>query len=161
MEKHVLKPAKAIGTRWVEHKLLAFTKMIKNWKVIAKDHSNKGEDRANAKGITRLEINEKIQSQFCDTIRKFSHNFANFSRKIATLHCVVSSLAKNMSPQYLCVKKPLKMANDRRNGAVHVTSQLNYSTITLSEKTHSEKQNNFVIYLFIYFSESSSKSGNC
>ena len=42
------------------------------------------------------------------------------------------------------------MVNDRRNGAVHVTSQLNYSTITLSsEKMHSEKQNNFVIYLFI------------
>ena len=55
-----------------------------------------------------------------------------------------------MSPQYLRVKKPLKMANDRRNGAVHVTSQLNYSTITLSsEKIHSKKQNNFVIYLFI------------
>ena len=36
------------------------------------------------------------------------------------------------------------------NGAVHVTSQLNYSTITLSsEKIHSVKQNNFVIYLFI------------
>ena len=33
---------------------------------------------------------------------------------------------------------------------MHVTSQLNYSTITLSsEKIHSEKQNNFVIYLFI------------
>ena len=42
------------------------------------------------------------------------------------------------------------MANDRKNGAVHLTSQLNYSTITLSsEKIHSEKQNNFVIYLFI------------
>ena len=50
----------------------------------------------------------------------------------------------------MCVKKPLKMVNDRRNGAVHVTSQLNYSTITLSsEKIHSEKQNNFVIYLFV------------
>ena len=54
-----------------------------------------------------------------------------------------------MSPQYMCVKKPLKMANDQGIGAVHVTSQLNYSTITLSsEKIHSEKQNNFVIYLF-------------
>ena len=50
------------------------------------------------------------------------------------------------------------MANDQKNGAVQVTSQLNYSTITLSsEKIHSEKQNNFVIYLFIYFSKSSSK----
>ena len=56
-----------------------------------------------------------------------------------------------MSPQYLCVKKLLKMANGRRNGAVHVTSLLNYYTITLpSEKIHTEKQNNFVIYLFIY-----------
>ena len=55
-----------------------------------------------------------------------------------------------MSPQYRCVKKPLKMANDRRNGAVHVTSQLNYSTIMLSsEKIHSEKQNNFVIYFVL------------
>ena len=63
---------------------------------------------------------------------------------MAVLRCVVSGLAKNMSPQYLFVKKPLKMANDRRNGAVHVTSQLNYSTITLSsEKIHGEKQNNF------------------
>ena len=61
-----------------------------------------------------------------------------------------------MSPHYLCVKKLLKMANDRRNGAVHVTLQLNYYTITLhSEKIHSEKQNNFVIYLSVYFSKSS------
>ena len=88
-----------------------------------------------------LKINKKSQSQFCDKIRKFSRNFANFSRKIPALHCVVSGLAKNMSPQYLCVKKPLKMVNDQRNGAVHVTSQLNYSTIMLSsEKIHSEKQ---------------------
>ena len=51
----------------------------------------------------------------------------------------------------MCVKKPLKMANDRRNGAAaHNITQLKYSTITLSsEKIYSEKQNNFVIYLFI------------
>ena len=58
MEEHFLKPAKANGTRWVEHRLLALTKMIKNWKAIvmhlmnyAKDNSNKGEDREKAKGI--------------------------------------------------------------------------------------------------------------
>ena len=45
---------------------------------------------------------KNIQSQFCDKIRK-----------IVALHCVVSGVAKqNMSPQYLCWKKPLKMAND-------------------------------------------------
>lgn len=61
-EEHFLKPAKADGTRWVEHKLLTLTKMIQNWKVIvmhlmnyAEDNSNKGEDRAKAKGnIKRL-----------------------------------------------------------------------------------------------------------
>ena len=55
-----------------------------------------------------LDINEKIQSQFCDKIRKLSRNYANFSHKIAALNCVVSGLAKNMTLQYLCVKKPLK-----------------------------------------------------
>ena len=48
-----------------------------------------------------LEINEKIQLQFCDQVQKFSQNLANFSRKIVELHYVVSGLAKqNMSPQY-------------------------------------------------------------
>ena len=56
------------------------------------------------------------------------------------LHCSVSGLTKqNMTPQYLCVKKPLKMANGRRNGVVHVTSQ----------KIHGDKQNNFVTSFFI------------
>ena len=82
-----------------------------------------------------LEINEKMQSQFCE-IQKFS---------------------RNTSPQYLSVKKPLKRANDRKKGAVHVTSQLKYPTIELSsEEIHHEKQNNFVIS-FIYFSKSSNK----
>ena len=62
---------------------------------------------------TGLKINEKIQSQFCDKIPKFSRNLATFSCRIFTLHFHVSGLAKlNMSLQYLCVKKLLKMAND-------------------------------------------------
>ena len=43
---------------------------------------------------TGLEINEKIQSQFCDKRQKFSHNFTKFSCKIVTLNCVVSGVAK-------------------------------------------------------------------
>ena len=94
-------------------------------------------------------MNKKIQSQLATRYE----NLVAISQILVSKspRCVVLSafLEKNMSPQYICVKKPLKMANDRRNGAVHVTSQLNYSTITLSsEKIHSEKQNNFVIYLF-------------
>ena len=64
--------------------------------------------------IQGSKLTEKILSQFCDRVEKFSRNFANFSRKIVELHCLVSGLAKqNMSLQYLCAKKALKMANDR------------------------------------------------
>ncbi|XP_021357227.1 zinc finger protein 862-like [Mizuhopecten yessoensis] len=58
MEDHFYKPAKANGTRWVEHKLMAVAKLKSNWKVIvmhimnyAEDNTNRGEDRAKAKGI--------------------------------------------------------------------------------------------------------------
>ena len=37
---------------------------------------------------------------------------ANFSRKIIAMNFVRGLAKQNMSPQYLCVKKPLKMAND-------------------------------------------------
>ena len=75
----------------------------------------------NLKARTGLETNEKIQSQFCDRIPKFSRNLATSSRRIFGLRFHVSGLAKlNMSPQYLRVKKPLKIANDRKNGTVPV-----------------------------------------
>ena len=37
--------------------------------------------------------------------RKFSRNFANFSHKIAALHCVVSGLAKKYEPAILACKE--------------------------------------------------------
>jgi len=71
--------------------------------------------------FTGLEINEKIQVQFCERIPKFSCNLATCSRRIFTLHFLVSGLAKqNMSPQYLHVEKLLKMANDRKNATAPV-----------------------------------------
>lgn len=61
MDEHFLKPSlasKANGTRWVEHKLLAVTKLIANWKIMimhimnyAEDVTNQAADRAKAKGI--------------------------------------------------------------------------------------------------------------
>jgi len=54
-------------------------------------------------------------------IKLFSRNLATFSRRIFVLHFPVRSLAKqNMSPQFLCEKKPLKMTNDRKNAIVSV-----------------------------------------
>ena len=67
---------------------------------------------------TGLEINENIQSQFCNRISKFSRHLATFSRKIFALHFIVSGLAKqNMStPILVCdLKEPLKMASDWKN----------------------------------------------
>ena len=83
---------------------------------------------------------------------KFSPNFTNFSSKIVMLHCVVSGLAKqNMSPQYFVCKETAENGElYQRSGVVHLTAQC--ATITLSsdwKKIHSEKQNNFVISLFI------------
>ena len=47
------------------------------------------------------------------------------------------------------------MANEQRNEDVHATLQLNYTKIKLlvasnRKKIHGEKQNNFVISLFIF-----------
>jgi hypothetical protein len=60
LEEEFLKPVKANGTRWVEHKLLAITKMLTNYSVVishmmsyAEDVTNKAEDRTKTKGIIR------------------------------------------------------------------------------------------------------------
>ena len=105
-------------------------------------------------------LSKKIQLQFCDHIPKFSCHLGAFSCRIFALHFLVSCLAKqNMSPQYLCVKELLKMANDQKNATVsvltpcvkEVTWQLTYATIKVSsdwKKIHGKKQNNFVIFLY-------------
>jgi len=67
MDDHFSKPSKANGTRWVEHKLLAITKLIANWKTIvmhlmsyAEDNTNRGEDRAKARGIVKQLLQYKF-----------------------------------------------------------------------------------------------------
>ena len=55
----------------------------------------------------------KLTKKSSRNFAKFSRNLATLSRRIFPLNFLVSGLAKqNMSPQYLCVKKPLKMARD-------------------------------------------------
>ena len=62
-----LKPEKANGTRWVDHKLRASSKMIKNWKTIiihmmnySEDNTNRAEDREKATGIIRKVMQYKF-----------------------------------------------------------------------------------------------------
>ena len=59
-----------------------------------------------------------IAGRFCDKIQKFS-------RKVVALHCVVSGLTKqDMSLQYLCVNKLLKIMIDR---AHTIAAKLRYN----------------------------------
>lgn len=67
MEEHFLKPERANGTRWVEHKQRALCKLEKNWGQIvlhlenyATDTSNAAEDRAKAKGIHTKLVQYKL-----------------------------------------------------------------------------------------------------
>ena len=86
--------------------------------------------------VTGLKINKKIQSQFCNKIPKFSRNLATFSCRILGLHFLVSGLAKqNMSRQYLCMKKSLKMVNDRKNATVPVFNGM-FERSNIAAKLH-------------------------
>lgn len=67
MEEHFVKPEKANGTRWVDHKLRSATKLIKNWKLIVihlqsyiEDKTNKSEDRAKSTGILKKILQYKL-----------------------------------------------------------------------------------------------------
>lgn len=67
MEEHFVKPEKANGTRWVDHKLRSATKLIKNWKLTVihlqsyiEDKTNKSEDRAKSKGILKKILQYKL-----------------------------------------------------------------------------------------------------
>lgn len=67
MEEEFLKPEKVNGTRWIDHKLRATWKLLRNWVVTvchlenyASDTKNRGEDRATAKGI----LNKMLQYKF-------------------------------------------------------------------------------------------------
>ena len=78
---------------------------------------------------------------------------SNFNRKIVTLQCVVSGVAKQkMSPKYLCVKE----AAENGEWSKEVTAHLNYATIKLLNE-NSRQQTKQFCYFYIYFS----KSGNC
>ena len=102
--------------------------------------------------------------------KKSSRNFATRYENLVTIaqilvakspRCIVLSaiLQKNMSPQYLCLKKPLKMVNNGRNEVMHVTLQLNHPTQCYLQRKFTARSKTILPFLsfFIYFSKSSSK----
>ncbi|XP_052257937.1 zinc finger protein 862-like [Dreissena polymorpha] len=60
MDTHFTKPERCNGTRWVDHKLRAISKLVTNWKILvmdmmsySQDDSNAGQYRAKAQGILK------------------------------------------------------------------------------------------------------------
>jgi hypothetical protein len=109
MDEHFYKPAKANGTRWVEHKLQAVSKMLKNWPIIvshlsnySEDKTNKGEDRAKAKGILKklcqyklvfyLYFTKDILSEVSRISLLFQREDITVSSAVTILECVNSTL---------------------------------------------------------------------
>ncbi|XP_023930781.1 zinc finger protein 862-like [Lingula anatina] len=67
MDEQFLKPERANGTRWVEHKQKALAKLEKTWRSIvvhlesyASDMTNRAEDRAKARGINNRLLQYKV-----------------------------------------------------------------------------------------------------
>ena len=67
MEEEFLKPEKVNGTRWIDHKLRAASKLLRDWLVLivhlqnySEDVSNSGADRAKAKGIIKRMLQYKF-----------------------------------------------------------------------------------------------------
>jgi len=86
-------------------------------------------------------------------IKLFSHNLATFSRRIFTLDFPVSGLAKqNMSPQFLCEKKPLKMVNDQKNAIIVPVFNTMFERSNIFRlKENSRQETKQFCYFFLYF----------
>ena len=87
--------------------------------------------------VTGLEINEKFQSQFCDRIPRFGRNLATFNKIRARNSCVL--------------KKPLKMANDRKNATVPVFNTMFERSNIFRLKENSRQETKQFCYFFLYF----------
>ena len=100
--EHFLKPEKANGTRWVDHKLRATAKLIENWPIIvtqmenyAEDKSNKAEDRAKVRGyLTQLKQHKMVlyMGFVKDVLNEVAKISLLFQREDITVYSAVTKL---------------------------------------------------------------------
>ncbi|XP_053383489.1 zinc finger protein 862-like [Mercenaria mercenaria] len=100
--EHFLKPEKANGTRWVNHKLKAVTKLLKNWPIIvtqmenyAEDNSNKAEDRARVRGYLIMLKQHKMLRYIAfvkDVLNEVAKISLLFQREDITVYSAVTKL---------------------------------------------------------------------
>jgi hypothetical protein len=111
MDSHFNKHERCKGTRWVDHKLRAISKLI-NWKVIvahmmnySEYNSNAGQYRAKATGILRKMMSFKFVwflHFMKDLLNEVAKVSLQFQRKDVHLSCAVTKLqTANESLRYL------------------------------------------------------------
>ena len=97
-----MKPEKANGTRWVDHKLRAIAKLIENWPIIvtqmenyAEDKSNKPEDRVKVRGyLTQLKQHKMVlyMGFVKDVLNEVAKISLLFQREDITVYSAVTKL---------------------------------------------------------------------
>lgn len=97
-----MKPEKANGTRWVDHKLRATSKLIKNWPIIvtqlenyAEDSSNREQDRAKVRGYLRQLKQHKMVWYLAfvkDILNEVSKISLLFQREDLTVYSAMTKL---------------------------------------------------------------------
>ncbi|XP_052806605.1 zinc finger protein 862-like [Mya arenaria] len=100
--EHFLKPEKANGTRWVDHKLKAVSKLLKNWHIIisqmenyAEDNTNRSQDRAKVKGYLNKLRQHKMVLYIAfvkDVLNEVSKVSLLFQREDITVSSAVTKL---------------------------------------------------------------------
>ena len=85
--EHFLKPQKANGTRWVDHKLRETAKLIENWAIIVTQMENYAEDKSN-----KAENRTKVRVFVKDVLNEVAKISLLFQREDITVYSAVTKL---------------------------------------------------------------------
>ncbi|KAJ8307679.1 hypothetical protein KUTeg_014773 [Tegillarca granosa] len=137
--EHFTKPEKANGTRWVDHKLRAVTKLINNWHIIvtqmenyAEDNSNRQTDRAKITGYLRKLKQHKMiwyMAFVKDVLNEISKISQLFQREDITVSSAVTKLQSAEASLRNLIdnngESVIEVNNEINNGVLHGHTLLN------------------------------------
>ncbi|KAJ8317687.1 hypothetical protein KUTeg_005591 [Tegillarca granosa] len=137
--EHFTKPEKANGTRWVDHKLRAVTKLINNWHIIvtqmenyAEDNSNRQTDRAKITGYLRKLKQHKMVWYMAfvkDVLNEISKISLLFQREDITVSSAVTKLQSAEASLRNLIdnngESVIEVNNGINNGVLHGHTLLN------------------------------------
>lgn len=152
MESHFTKPERCNGTRWVDHKFRAISKLISNWKILvmhmmsySEDNSNASQYRAKAKGILKKMMMFKFiwfLHFMKDLLKEIAKISLQFQRNDITLSSVLTKLqSANESLCYLSDNDGESLQNfwqNLENGNEYQGEKLSY--VVAKESLFEEKK---------------------